>query len=92
MSDLTQGEAPPISVKRHARSAVMSETTKAVMLVGFAFAADHFLRSDITKGAVVAVSGILATFVWGLWHRMRTYFALRFLANAAPDHVAKVGE
>lgn len=82
----------PISVKRHAGQAVMSETTKALMLVGFAFAADRFLHSEVTKGAVLAVAGIVCTFFWGLWHRLRTYFALRFLADRAPDSVAKVGK
>lgn len=84
--------APPISVKPHAAQVVMSESTKAIMLLGFALLFDHLLRSDAIKMAVVPMMGILATFVWTLWHRLRTYFALRFLANQVPDSVAKVGK
>ena len=83
---------PQISVKPPAAQAVMSETTKAIMLLGFAFVLDRLLRSDAIKMAVVPMLGIIATFVWGLWHRLRTYFALRFLAGQVPDEVAKVGK
>ena len=88
-------QAPPngqITVKPAAGQVVMSETTKALMLLGFAFILDRLLRSDAIKMAVVPMMGMLATFVWGLWHRLRTYFALRFLAGQVPDEVAKVGK
>jgi len=88
-------QAPPngqITVKPDAGQVVMSETTKALMLLGFAFILDRLLRSDAIKMAVVPMMGMLATFVWGLWHRLRTYFALRFLAGQVPDEVAKVGK
>ena len=88
----TDPYTPQISVKPHAAQAVMSETTKAIMLLGFAFVLDRLLRSDAIKMAVVPMLGIIATFVWGLWHRLRTYFALRFLAGQVPDEVAKVGK
>ncbi len=88
-------QTPPngqITVKPAAGQVVMSETTKALMLLGFAFILDRLLRSDAIKMAVVPMMGMLATFVWGLWHRLRTYFALRFLAGQVPDEVAKVGK
>lgn len=92
MTEPTNACAPPISVKPDAGQVVMSETTKALMLLGFAFILDRLLRSDAIKMAVVPMMGMLATFVWGLWHRLRTYFALRFLAGQVPDEVAKVGK
>ena len=87
-------DQPQITVKPAAGQVVMSETTKALMLLGFAFILDRLLRSDAVKMAVVPMMGIVATFIWGLWHRLRTYFALRFLANLpqVPDSVAKVGK
>lgn len=91
---MTDQTSPPgqITVKPAAGQVVMSETTKALMLLGFAFILDRLLRSDAIKMAVVPMMGMLATFVWGLWHRLRTYFALRFLAGQVPDEVAKVGK
>lgn len=85
-------ETSPITVKATATPVVMSEASKALMLVGFAVAADRFLQSDVARGAVIAASGVLATFAWGLWHRLRTYFALRFLADRVPDELAKVSK
>lgn len=84
--------APPISVKASATPAVMSELTKAALFIGFALVADRIIRSDAIKMAVVPLLGILATTFWSVWHRLRTYFALRFLADRAPDSIAKVGK
>ncbi len=83
---------PPISVKATAAPVVMSESTKVVLVAVFAFAASQFIKSDAVIAAVMAASGIVATWVWGVWHRIRTWGALRFLAMQVPDHVATVGK
>lgn len=92
MTEPTNACAPPISVKPHAAQVVMSESTKAIILLALAFAFDRLLRSDAIKMAVVPMLGGLAVYIWSLWQRLRTYFALRFLATQVPDDVAKVGK
>lgn len=92
MTDQPDPCTPQIKVKPHAAQVVMSESTKTIMLIGFAFLFDRLLRSDALKMAIVPMLGGLAVYIWTLWHRLRTYFALRFLANQVPDHVARVGK
>lgn len=85
-------QAPkPISVKRKAAPVVMSETTKVLLIAAFAYAASQFVRSDVALAAIIPAAGIVATWAWGLWHRIRTWGALRFLAAQVPDEVAVVG-
>lgn len=80
----------PISVKATATPVVMSESTKILIVAVLAYAMSQFIRSDIALAAILPAAGILATWVWGVWHRIRTWGALRFLADMAPDHVAVV--
>jgi hypothetical protein len=82
----------PITVKAGVTPVVMSESTKVILVAFFAVLADRFLHSDLAMGAVMAASGAVATFVWGLWHRVRTWGALRHLAGLLPDDIAKVGQ
>lgn len=82
----------PISVKPGVTPVVMSESTKIVLVAALAYAASHFVRSEVALAAIVPAAGILATWFWGLWHRVRTWGALRFLATLVPDDVAKVGK
>ena len=82
----------PIKVKSRATTVVLSESTKIVLVAGFAYAASLFIRSEIAMAAVVPAAGILVTWFWGLWHRIRTWGALRFLATQVPDEVAKIGK
>lgn len=83
--------AEPISVKPTATPVVMSETTKIVLVAAFTYAAAQFVRSDIALAAIIPAGGVVATWVWGLWHRIRTWGALRYLAEHwAPDEVAVV--
>ena len=79
-----------ISVKGSATPVVLSESTKVVLIATFAYAASHFIRSEVAMAAVIPAAGILVTWFWGLWHRIRTWGALRFLAHQVPDEVAKV--
>ena len=82
----------PIKVKSRATTVVLSESTKIVLVAGFAYAASLFIRSEIAMAAVVPAAGILVTWFWGLWHRIWTWGALRFLATQVPDEVAKIGK
>lgn len=82
----------PIRVKPSATPVVLSESTKIVLVAGFAYAASQFIRSEVAMAAVIPAAGILVTWFWGLWHRLRTWGALRFLAHLADDEVAVVGK
>lgn len=82
----------PISVKPTAAPVVMSESTKVILVAGFAYAASQFVRSEVALAAIIPAAGILATWGWGLWHRLRSWGALRYLASLVPDHVATVGK
>jgi hypothetical protein len=84
--------AEPISVKPKAAPVVMSESTKIVLVAAFAYAASQFIRSEIAMAAIIPAAGILVTWVWGLWHRLRTWGALRHLADLVPDEVAVIGK
>lgn len=85
-------DSAPITVKASAAPVVMSESTKVVLVAFFAVLADHFIRSDLAMGAVMAASGALATAVWGVWRRLKQWKALRALANLLPDEIARVGK
>lgn len=84
----------PISVKPHIAPVVMSESTKAILIVGFGILAYQFIRSEAVLGALMASAGLIVTYAWGLAHRVRCWINLRFLANLpqVPDSVAKVGK
>lgn len=82
----------PITVKPTATPVVLSESTKIVLVAAFAYMASLFIRSEIAMAAVIPAAGILVTWFWGLWHRLRTWGALRFLAHLADDEVAVVGK
>lgn len=84
--------APPITVKASMAPVVMSESTKLILVAFFAMIADRYMHSETAIIAVMAASGALATFVWGLWHRVRSWGALRFLASIVDDSVAVVGK
>lgn len=88
---MSEGADKPISVKATAAPVVISESTKAILLGGFALAADHFMHSESAIIAVLAAAGFMLTGLWGLWHRLRTWGALRFLADKVDDAVAIVG-
>lgn len=81
-----------ITVKATATPVVLSESTKVVLIAAFTFAAAQFIHSEVALAAVIPAGGILATWGWGLWHRVRTWGALRFLAHQVPDEVAVVGK
>lgn len=89
---MSEPETKPISVKATATPVVMSESTKVVLVAFFAFACSQFIRSELALGAVMAASGVVVTWVWGVWHRLRCWGALRFLAGLVPDDVAVVGK
>ena len=84
-------ETKPITVKASAAPVITSETFKAIALGGFAIAADQFMHSETAIVAVLAAAGFMLTCFWGLWHRLRTWGALRFLAGHVSDDVAVVG-
>lgn len=92
MADFTPEPQAPISVKATATPVVVSETFKIMGTAFFAVAADQLFRSDLTRAAVIAASGPLLIWGWGVWHRVRTWGALRYLAHLAPDDVAQVGK
>lgn len=81
-----------IRVKATASPVVMSESTKVVLIAGLAVVADRFMTSDTAIVAVLAAGGALATFAWGLWVRLTSWRALRFLAGQVGDEVAVVGK
>lgn len=89
---MSEAVTPPIVVKATATPVVMSEGFKIAITAGLAWAADHFMHSETAIIAVIAAGGIVATFLWGVWHRLRSWSALRFLASIVPDSVAKVGK
>ena len=90
MTDFTPEEPKPISVKANAAPVVMSEGTKAVGTAAFAIITYQFIKSDVVLGVVVGASGFVLTFLWGLWHRIRSWGALRYLASLADDKTAVV--
>jgi hypothetical protein len=83
MSDLITVKATPAPI-------VVSESFKILMTAGLAVAADRCLHSETAVVAVVACGGIIATWVWGLRHRLKTWGALKFLAGFVPDETAVV--
>lgn len=84
----------PISVKPHVAPVVMSESTKAILISAFAILVYQFVKSEQLMAVVIPALGFVATFAWGLAHRIRCWLNLRFLANLpqVPDEVAKVGK
>ncbi|MFA6043608.1 MAG: hypothetical protein WC718_01375 [Phycisphaerales bacterium] len=84
-------ETKPITVKATATPVVMSEGGKLIAVAGFAVVADRFMHSETAIIAVMAASGAILTLVWGLWHRLRSWGALRYLASLVDDEVATVG-
>lgn len=87
---MTDETAQPIGVKATATPVVMSESVKIVLVAGFSYLASQFIHSDIALAAVLPAAGVVATWIWGVWHRIRTWGALRFLANQVDDSVAVV--
>lgn len=86
------GAPDPITVKATMTPVVMSETTKAILVAGLAALADHFMKSETALAAVLAASGAVATALWGVWSRVRTWGALRHLADLVDDSIAVVGK
>jgi hypothetical protein len=82
----------PITVKAAVGPVVMSESTKLIGIAIFAALADHFMHSETAIIAVVAASGAVLTALWALWHRVRTWGALRYLASLVDNSVAVVKE
>jgi len=85
-------QAKPITVKPTATPVVMSESGKLIAVAGFAVVADRFMHSETAIIAVMAGSGAILTLVWGLWHRLRSWGALRYLASLVDDSEAVVGK
>lgn len=92
---MTQPSDPPsspISVKPTVAPVVMSEGTKFLLVCFFAVLCDHFIRSESVKGVVLTASGAFATFIWGLWHRIRCWTYLKFLTGFVDDSIARIGK
>lgn len=85
---MTDPAATPIVVKASAAPVVMSESFKVIVVAGLAAVADHFMKSETALVAVVAAGGAVATVCWGVYQRLRTWRALKALANAVEDSVA----
>jgi len=93
-TNTTQAPGGQIVVKPHVGTVVLSESTKAILSLGFGILAFRMFQSDAIAAGVIASAGVIATYVWGLAHRIRCWLNLRFLANLpqVPDSVAKVGK
>jgi hypothetical protein len=89
---MTDEKVAPITVKPTAAPVVMSESGKLIAVAGFAVVADRFMHSETAIIAVMAASGAILTLAWGLWHRLRSWGALRYLASLVDDEVATVGK
>lgn len=81
----------PINVNATATPAVMSETTKAILIAGFAFMAAQFIHSESALGVVLASSGAFVTVGWNVFVRVRNWKVMRHLASIVPDEKATVG-
>lgn len=92
MTDFTPDQPAPITVKASAAPVVMSESTKAILTSVFAIVTYQFVKSETVLGVVIGSSGFILTFFWGLWHRIRTWGALRYLAHLADDSIATVSK
>jgi hypothetical protein len=92
MTDEATPPAGPINVNATATPAVMSETTKAILIAGFAFAAAQFIHSESALGVILASSGAIVTFAWNLFTRIRNWRIMRHLAGVVDDSVATVGQ
>lgn len=89
---MSEDATKPIKVKATVGPVVLSESTKVVLVAGFTYAASLFIRSEVAMMAVLPAVGVLVTWFWGLWHRIRTWGALRFLAHQVPNEIARVGK
>lgn len=78
----------PIVVRANAAPVVMSESFKVIVVAGLAATADHFMHSETATVAVLAAGGAVATVLWGLYQRLKTWRALKALASVVEDHVA----
>lgn len=90
MTDPTTPE--PITVRPNMAPVVMSESTKLILVALFAMLADHFIKSESVMSVVLAAGGAVATAVWGVWQRVRTWGALRYIAGLVDDSIAVVGK
>jgi len=89
---MTDLPAPPINVNATATPSVMSETTKAILMAVFAFAASQFVKSESALGVVLASSGAFVTLGWSLYTRVRNFKIMRHLASVVDDATATVGQ
>lgn len=90
MTDYTP--TPPTEVQEHGAPIVMSETTKMVLMAAFAVLAAHFIQSESVMGVVLAASGAIVTWGYGVYRRIVTWGKLKRLANLLPDSLARVGK
>lgn len=90
MTDQTPAE--PITVQAHAAPIVMSESAKLILMAGFAVLAAHFIQSESALGIVLAASGVVVTWLYGVYRRMANWSVLKHLAAAVGDDVARIGK
>lgn len=90
MTDPTQA-APSIVVQAHAAPIVMSESVKLILMAGFAVLAAHFIQSESALGIVLAASGVVVTWLYGVYRRIANWGVLKHLADAVGDDVARIG-
>jgi hypothetical protein len=88
----TQQPPAPINVNATATPSVMSETTKSLLIAGFAIAAAQFIHSESALGVVLASSGAIVTAGWSLYTRLRNWRVMRHLASIVDDSTATVGK
>ncbi len=92
MSEVESGPPPPIVVKASGKPIVVSESFKTVVIAGLAVVASRALNSEAAVIAVLATGGMVATFLWSLLHRLKTWNALKFVTGFVSDDVARVGK
>lgn len=85
---MSDNSEQPIVVKASAAPVVMSETFKVIVVAVLAAVGDHFMHNETAIVTVLAAGGAVATVLWGIYQRLRTWRALKTLASAVEDHIA----
>lgn len=92
MTDQTPELRPQLQVQEHAVSVAMSESTRVILIAGLAFLAAQFIHNDAVMGAVMAALGVVATWLYGVYRRIRTWSALKYLSTFVDDRIARIGK
>lgn len=94
--DVAVAADKPIEVKASAAQVAAPEALKLIITGGLAYVVAQAVHSEMALIPVLAgataAGGLVATFIWGVWHRLHTWRTLKFMAGQLPDDVAVVGK